>query len=244
MRLPEQVRRLGIVIGVLVAVILVGRFVLIPRSLVSSEMHRSAAVAVESTRPIKHAGSATCQSCHDDVAQKKQQGWHRGLACEGCHGAAAAHADDPDKTKPAVAQARKVCRVCHAYDPSRPTGFPQIDPVAHNPMVACVKCHNAHEPGPPRPPNACSACHAQIEHTKAVSRHSVLPCTTCHQATDRHRTSPRTALPTKPQSRDFCAQCHAKNAPRPDAPKIDVGEHGGAYLCWQCHYPHMPRGRA
>ncbi len=23
---------------------------------------------------------------------------------------------------------------------------------------------------------------------------------------------------------------------------IDVDTHGGRYLCWQCHYPHLPEG--
>ena len=22
-----------------------------------------------------------------------------------------------------------------------------------------------------------------------------------------------------------------------------ISEHGGRYLCWQCHYPHAPEGR-
>ena len=26
-------------------------------------------------------------------------------------------------------------------------------------------------------------------------------------------------------------------------PRVDIVEHGGRYLCWQCHYPHDPEGR-
>jgi hypothetical protein len=151
--------------------------------------------------------------------------------------------------------------VCHAYDASRPTGFPQINPTAHNPLKPCISCHNPHDPVPPRVPQECSACHGQIERTKAVSSHALLPCTTCHRATPQHRTSPRAALPTKPETREFCGTCHAKGAAdgllqgvpaaeaqrlgaaKKAAPKIDISDHGGSYLCWQCHYPHLPEGR-
>jgi ribosomal protein S27AE len=25
-----------------------------------------------------------------------------------------------------------------------------------------------------------------------------------------------------------------------DVPKVDFASHGEKYLCWQCHYPHLP----
>ena len=38
------------------------------------------------------------------------------------------------------------------------------------------------------------------------------------------------------------AALHANAAPPVirEAPHIDMTEHGGRYLCWQCHYPHYP----
>ena len=49
------------------------------------------------------------------------------------------------------------------------------------------------------------------------------------------------------EAREFCGKCHgagvaAKDAPK-EAPKIDLAAHGGRYLCWECHYPHLPEGR-
>jgi hypothetical protein len=26
------------------------------------------------------------------------------------------------------------------------------------------------------------------------------------------------------------------------APKVDMNQHGDTFLCWQCHYPHLPEG--
>ena len=247
MKVPEQVRRLALVVSVILAAVLLGRFVLMPRSLVAKELHVAATVQRERAKPVKYAGSAACRDCHDDVVQKKSRSYHKTLACEGCHGASAAHADDPSTGKPPAPRDRKYCPLCHAYDAARPTGFPQINPTAHNPLKPCIECHNPHDPTPPRTPQACAACHAQIERTKAVSSHALLPCTTCHTVPEQHKKQPRSVLPSKPESRDFCARCHgkdtaAKDAPK-QAPKIDVSTHGGSFGCWQCHYPHLPEGR-
>jgi hypothetical protein len=245
MRLPEQVTRLGLVVGVIVLGTLVTRFYLLPAPLVSGELQRAATVERWVATPLKFAGSEACQGCHEDVAVKKAKGFHKNLACEGCHGPAVKHAEDPGAAKPAAPRDRKFCPVCHTYDASRPTGFPQINPTAHNPLKPCVACHSPHEPVPPRTPAACAACHAQIERTKAVSSHALLECTTCHTTPERHKTAPRSALPSKPETREFCARCHAKDATVvKEAPKIDVSAHGGSYRCWECHYPHLPEGRA
>ncbi len=259
MRIPEQVRRLALLVGAIVVVVLVGRFVVLPRSLVARELHRTTTIERETAKPVKYAGSAACQDCHGDVVEKKSTGYHKSLACESCHGAAAKHADDPQSIKPGAPRDRKYCPVCHAYDPARPTGFPQINPTAHNPLKPCITCHNPHDPVPPRTPQACSACHAQIERTKAVSAHALLTCTTCHTVPEKHKRTPRSVLPSKPETREFCGKCHSKDAPKDalinlpkdvpkdiakSAPKVDLSAHGGTYQCWQCHYPHMPEGRS
>ena len=243
MRVPEQVKRLAVVIAVIGVGVLVTRFYAIPRSLVSNELHRSSTVQRELAKPVKFAGSEICQGCHEAEAIKKNKSFHRNLSCEGCHGPATQHTEDPMAVKPPAPRDRKFCPVCHAYDASRPTGFPQINPTVHNPLKPCITCHNPHDPIPPRTPAACSACHAQIERTKAVSSHALLVCTTCHTVSEQHKKAPRTALPSKPQTREFCAKCHGKDSPQKDPPKIDVTNHGTPYLCWQCHYPHLPEGR-
>jgi hypothetical protein len=242
-RVPEQVTRLGIVIGVVIGVALLTRFVLVPRSFFSDQLHRSTTVARETAMPIGFAGAAACRECHTEEYDKKSAGYHKSLACETCHGPSAGHAEDPMSVKPFAPRDRKFCPVCHAYDASRPTGFPQINPDSHNPLKPCITCHNPHDPVPMEVPRECSACHAQIERTKSLSSHAMLPCATCHTASKEHRIAPRTALPTKPTAREFCGQCHAEGAANPDAPKVDLASHGGTFLCWQCHYPHMPEGQ-
>lgn len=242
MAIREQVRRLGLVLAILVGVVVLVRFVVLPPAYFSTRLHRASTVRREVAKPIHFAGMATCRECHSEEYETKTAGYHKGLACETCHGPSVEHAENPMSVKPYAPRDRKFCPVCHAYDRSRPTGFPQINPATHNVGLACITCHNPHDPVPPQVPQECSACHAQIARTKAVSRHAQLACTTCHEVDERHKVSPRSALPSKPQTREFCGQCHASDATEPRAPKLDMATHGSHYLCWQCHYPHLPEG--
>ncbi|OGF17082.1 MAG: hypothetical protein A2W00_00925 [Candidatus Eisenbacteria bacterium RBG_16_71_46] len=243
MRVPDQIVRLGIVTAaILVAAVLV-RFVLIPPAFFSTKLHRSSTVEREVAKPISFAGAVACRECHEEEFERKESGYHKTLACETCHGPSARHTEDPLEVKPYAPRDRKFCPVCHAYDASRPTGFPQINPSAHNPLRACITCHNPHDPVPPETPRECSACHAQIARSKEVSSHALLPCATCHTVSRQHRISPRSAPPSKPQTREFCGGCHATGSENPDAPKVDLATHGDNYLCWQCHYPHLPEAR-
>jgi hypothetical protein len=239
MKVPEQIKRLAVVFVVIVAGVLLVRF-LVPASVVDRKIHRQSTVQQAVSTPIQFAGAAVCGDCHEDETNKKKKGFHKGLACETCHGPSIKHAEDPSSGKPFAPRDRKFCPQCHAYDPSRPTGFPQINATVHNPLKACVACHNPHSPEPPNIPRECSACHAEIARTKALSRHALLACTTCHTVPIQHKQLPRSVRPTKPETREFCGKCHDKGSPEKTAPKVDAATHGGRPLCWQCHYPHMP----
>jgi hypothetical protein len=239
-KIPEQIKRLSVVIGIIVVGVLVARFYIIPPSLIEPQIYRAATVHRETAKEIKFAGSSKCSACHFEESNIKKKSFHQNLSCESCHGASAAHTTNPMGIKPFAPRERRFCPVCHEYDPSRPTGFPQINPVVHNPLKPCISCHNPHDPTPPTPPEACSACHAEIARTKAVSPHALVGCTTCHKTPKEHKLNPRRVLAAKPDAREFCGQCHSQKADKKDAPKVDLSTHGDRYLCWQCHYPHLP----
>jgi hypothetical protein len=242
-KMPDALVRLLVVF---LGLILVGAFVvivLIPKPMKDVKIQWADAVKSEQSKTVRYAGFHACAECHDKIYEKKKTGYHKDLSCETCHGPAKEHTEDPDKVKPAIPKERSFCPLCHAYNPSRPRGFPQINPVAHNPLKPCANCHNPHDPKPPVTPKECSACHGEIARTKAVSHHVMLECTTCHQAPQQHKIAPRSVKPTKPQNREFCGKCHAKDAKEKlakNAPKVDLGTHGEKYVCWQCHYPHSP----
>jgi hypothetical protein len=239
-KFPEQIIRLFVVFAIFISLVIIIRRFVIPPSLKETGFHRKSATEREINKEIKYAGAIVCKECHEDIYNKKKDGYHKNLACETCHEAAFKHTENPTEVKPVIPRERKACPLCHEYNPSRPTGFPQINIITHNPLKACASCHNPHDPKPPKTPSECGACHAEIEKTKAVSYHALLKCTTCHETPSKHMIKPRLNKPTKPSEREFCGKCHGKNSNVKETPKIDISTHGEKYLCWQCHYPHMP----
>ena len=243
-RIPEQIPHVVIPIVALVVIYLVVRHLLIPSGFGLWGHYRAPSAIQNAELPVKYAGGEACADCHSDIVSAKKTGYHRGVACETCHGAAYAHTQDQEKHKPQINRARPACLICHEYLSSRPTGFPQVVSESHNPLKQCITCHQPHDPKPPHPPKGCDACHATIQRTLALSRHGNLTCTTCHEVPKNHRLSPRGNLAKKPQTREACGKCHAKDSSASkDIPRVDMASHGGKYLCWECHYPHMPEAR-
>lgn len=242
--MPQQVPRLAIVFVIAIAGLVAARLYLVPETFGEVGHYRAAAVDTIAARAVKYAGHQRCGLCHGQIAARRLESNHRGVACEVCHGPAADHVAGPMNVKPPAPRERGFCPRCHAYNPSRPTGFPQIDPVAHNPLTPCITCHDPHQPEPPVTPEECGACHGQIARQKAISHHAPLGCTTCHETPERHKVAPRTVRPGKPADRSFCGGCHGEDAPNqaglPQIPRVNLRTHGEGYLCWQCHYPHYP----
>jgi hypothetical protein len=237
----QQIIRLSIVFGLLVIALVLARHYLVPKTFGDKGHYRAAAIGDVLAHKIKYAGHEACATCHEDIVKTHDSHRHASVACEVCHGPSAAHVESPGDVRPQAPRDRGYCPLCHGFNPSRPTGFPQIDPVTHNPMKPCYTCHNPHEPEPPRTPEECSACHGEIAKTKALSHHALLPCTRCHVAADAHKISPRTSRPTKPSTRAFCEECHGLDAKSDkNIPRVDIATHGERYMCWQCHYPHFP----
>jgi hypothetical protein len=193
----------------------------------------------ESAKAISFAGSSVCAECHEEEYELANSSYHMDVSCEVCHGPGYEHTEDEEIT-PSAPRERKLCPQCHLYDPSRPTGFPQINPVTHNPVEPCINCHDPHDPTAPETPQECNACHAEIATMKSLSHHALLDCERCHEAPEEHKIKPRLTRPTKPKQREFCGECHAKGKAKTEAPKVDIVAHGEKYLCWQCHYAHMP----
>jgi len=240
----QQLTRLFIVFALLVAALGLARRFLVPPTFGELGHYRAAAVEAVAGRKVEYAGRLACVPCHEDLAKQHEAHRHRGVSCEVCHGPAAGHTADPTEKRPSAPRQRGQCPLCHGYNPSRPTGFPQIEVVSHNPLKPCISCHNPHAPGTPRAPEECGACHGEIARTKAVSSHALLPCTRCHETNSQHRVSPQLSQPSKPTVRAFCGECHARGAAgSKDIPRVDLASHGNGNICWQCHYPHHPEAK-
>ncbi|KAA3618926.1 MAG: hypothetical protein DWQ05_06040 [Calditrichaeota bacterium] len=238
-KLPEQIRRLAVVSLFLVVLPFIVRSILVPSDFGKYGHYRASAVDEIIAMEIKYAGHQVCYDCHDEEVESKQAGVHKNVSCEICHGPAAAHSED-DEIELIAPRDRDSCPLCHEYLSSRPTGFPQIVSDSHEPMKACISCHDPHNPKSEKS-TECEACHTEIANTKSLSKHVNIACKECHETPDAHKTQPRMFLPGKPVNREFCGRCHAETAPSDkDIPRIEMETHEEAYVCWQCHYPHLP----
>ncbi len=241
--MPDQVKRLSVIFILVISALVIVRYLLIPPTFGKLGHYRARALEDAKALPVKYAGREACLECHDDVGDALGKSYHRGLSCEVCHGPGAKHVKSEGDVELVVPGKRKDCLRCHQFLSSRPTGFPQVDPLQHNPVKPCITCHDPHEPGPPRAPADCSGCHTTIAKIKGVSRHVSLKCETCHTTKAQHKLDPRKFRASIPAEREFCGKCHAKKAKgSSDIPQVDIRLHGGRYLCWECHNPHNPQG--
>jgi len=240
-RIPQQLIPLAILLFVGVAALVIARQLLVPETFGTYGHYRAGAVDEIMALEVVYAGSDACIDCHDDMYALKQESNHRGLSCEVCHGPAVKHVEAPDEYSPIVPRTRDHCALCHGYNPSRPTGFPQIIEKLHNPGQPCMSCHSPHNPELPHSPEECKACHRRIAGEKTVSHHATLHCTTCHMTPDEHLVIPASVRSQKPETNNVCAGCHAEDADSPrHIPRIDPETHADRYFCWDCHYPHSP----
>lgn len=241
---PDQIKRLLIIFIILFIGLSIFRKQMTPPTFDKEKYYRTAAVDSISALPIYYAGENICSECHDEQAEIKRMSRHKNVACEACHGPGANHIDEPSENNISVSRNRALCSLCHTYNASKPTGFPQIDQSTHNPLKPCMSCHEPHNPKPPHIPEECGACHGEIARTKAVSHHTSLECTQCHITPEKHKENPLSFLPGKPQDRKFCGKCHGEEAESDKIiPRVDILSHETGYECWQCHYPHYPEVR-
>ncbi len=240
--LPQQVRPLILAFALVVATFFVGRFLFMPKTFGEYGHYRAAAVDEIQALPVAYAGYQACMECHDDIFEERSKSHHRGISCETCHGPSTAHIEAPDEHTPDLPSGRDFCPLCHGYNISRPTGFPQVVTERHNPGQPCQSCHDPHNPLlPTTSATECSACHRNIYNVKLASHHAALACTECHIVPPEHFTQPNTTEAEKPRERSVCGKCHDLDLDGDrGVPKVDLQTHGGRYLCWECHYPHYP----
>ena len=138
---------LALVFACGLAVFLILRAAIVPPSFGVYGHYRAAALEETRLHPIAFAGQSTCASCHVDEAATKSKGKHLTVKCEACHGALAAHAEDPVSVKPQLPDVKILCARCHEADAAKPKSFPQVVTKEHSGGELCTTCHQPHSPG-------------------------------------------------------------------------------------------------
>jgi hypothetical protein len=144
----EHLIRLVAVIVAGVIVFLLIRRVMVPPGFGQYGHYRPGALEDNRNRPVKFAGHAVCEACHEEVAKVKNTGRHAKVACEACHGPQALHTEDPSANKPKRPDPAALCVRCHEADPAKPKGFPQVVSKEHSGGENCGSCHQPHKPKP------------------------------------------------------------------------------------------------
>jgi hypothetical protein len=111
--IPEQVTRLTIILIFLIAAFIVLRSTLVPSDFGKYGHYRASAIDEITSLDIKYAGHVICYECHDDVVDFKNEGYHKKVSCEVCHGPAALHTDDPEGFVLEAPRERVNCPLCH-----------------------------------------------------------------------------------------------------------------------------------
>ena len=125
---------------------LVIRAAVVPKHFGQYGHYRPGALELVRQRPVSYAGQDTCVMCHDDVAKTRAAGKHAHVACEGCHGPLAKHADDPAALTPKLPDVATLCVGCHEKDAAKPRSFPQVVSAEHSGGALCNSCHQPHSP--------------------------------------------------------------------------------------------------
>ena len=150
----RHVFRIVVLVAVILAVVLLARGFLVPKTYGLYGRFRGANVAEQmNLRTPLYAGAAACGDCHSDQAAKRSAGAHKNVNCEVCHAALGAHVKaDGTVVAPPVDRSFTLCARCHRKVVGRPARFPQVDLDQHvNAPVegkVCLQCHDPHSPKP------------------------------------------------------------------------------------------------
>jgi len=200
--------------------------------------------------------SATCSSCHEDLAKtfarnphqiletSEKKGW-KDQSCESCHGPGQAHVDAGDGSqivafaKVSAKEVSKNCLTCHAKTETHAGGPTSLH--GKN-QLACTECHSVHQSKESlhllteKSDQLCITCHKETQAAFAKPfRHRLqegaIHCVDCHAP--HGGLNPR-QMKTARGNEIACAKCHSdKRGPF-------AFEHAAMRLegCMSCHEPH------
>jgi len=206
-----------------------------------------------SALPQGWIGRAACVECHSEQQALPIHGALLGappgtrLECETCHGAGAAHVQDPSGAPMAALrnlpadEANRACVSCHALP------F-EADGLQHQHArsgLRCAECHDIHGTGTERallrqaPTATCTACHGSVAAAmRHVSHHPILDgrldCATCHV-----RAIEATGARAPRGANSQCVTCHEEHdvlVPYEHVAASEVALEGEG--CTVCHDPH------
>ncbi|PIY02817.1 MAG: hypothetical protein COZ21_12195 [Bacteroidetes bacterium CG_4_10_14_3_um_filter_31_20] len=145
--MPIQVKRLLIAFALFFIVFFILVYFLFPESWGDIGPYRSLALKEIADKEPKYVDTESCTMCHDSIANLKNDGEHKSINCQTCHGVGYKHVNEPETNKMDIPKGRDFCARCHALNAARPKNIiKQVDIIEHNKGEECLSCHNPHKP--------------------------------------------------------------------------------------------------
>ena len=144
--MPVQVKRLLVVFAVFIGLMISLKVLFTPESWRQYGAYRGYALVEIADKEAKFVQMETCAMCHDSIAELKNQGVHKSLQCELCHGPGYKHIDD-ENVEMKIPEDNQFCMRCHTKNAASPQNIiKQIDANEHSEGEECITCHNPHQP--------------------------------------------------------------------------------------------------
>ena len=122
--MTQQSSRLLLVAVILVVGLVTARHFLVPKTFGQRGHFRAAAVDAIEKLPIRYAGREACAMCHAEIVAIHNKARHQTVACEVCHGPAAAHTESPGEIKPPAPTHPRLLPALPRLRPHAPHRFP------------------------------------------------------------------------------------------------------------------------
>lgn len=142
--LPPQIHRVVLLVFVIVVSYLAARTLLTPATFREFGFYRGDALWERAAAAPVFAGRIACGKRYPEVLATLENGGHKTLSCEACHGPMSVQQLADPEGLPAK-PAEGVCLRCHEANPSRPAVFKQIAVDDHY-EGECLECHLPHQP--------------------------------------------------------------------------------------------------
>ncbi len=149
-------KRLLLVFAGIIALVVIGRMIILPDSWGEYGYYRGDYVDEEASRAMVYGTNDSCRNCHEEVYDMKRAGVHKRLSCEICHAPVSEHVLNDKKfadmpVKKGEPQ-RELCLTCHQSAQGRPETFAMIQFPKHledqkvKTTHECNRCHTVHAP--------------------------------------------------------------------------------------------------
>ncbi|MFZ3171168.1 MAG: hypothetical protein WA118_04225 [Carboxydocellales bacterium] len=151
----KPIFRVGLILFGVIVIFVTAQQLSIPKSFGQYGYFRGDNISEWAAQEGNYAPGNSCEKCHQNEVQILDQGDHKGLDCQICHGPGLKHLQKFQTSKLKVEGTKELkvegteelCGICHRKMSGRSGDkIKTIELGIHNGGVVCIRCHNSHQP--------------------------------------------------------------------------------------------------